>query len=177
MPNILENPVIVLQSKSSDSRVVIFAEVVDHAGTPVTAVLELQPTNRGGELLDLNVLVSTYGKDNNLDGFLQGSNVLYLDENKKRTTEWLNAVGLQLPSVASNHLGSIGSITYENGRVNIEGVPFSDVVGDAQDAGDVKYSLKGTSSGQQHMTDNAREMDLLQQKYVYWRSQTKRTKG
>ena len=125
VPEILENPIIILKSQHSDSRLAIFGEVTDANGVPVTAILELQPTNKGGEVLDLNVIASAYGKTNNLKGFIEKSDLLYLDRNKNRTNNWLNAVGLQLPSVASTTLGSIGSITYQDGKVKIVGVPYN----------------------------------------------------
>ena len=42
----------------------IFGTVTDTNGTPVTAILELQPTNKGGQILDMQVIASAYGKDN-----------------------------------------------------------------------------------------------------------------
>lgn len=72
----------------------------------------------------MNVIASAYGKDSNPEGFIQNSELLYLDPDKKRTNNWLNAVGLQLPSVASIHYGSIGSITYQDGKIKIVGVPY-----------------------------------------------------
>ena len=82
VPNILEYPIIVLESKQSKSRILIFGEVYDQNNVPVTAVLELKPTNKGGELLNLNVMASAYGKDN-VANFIKTSNVLYLDPQKK----------------------------------------------------------------------------------------------
>jgi hypothetical protein len=45
IPNILEYPVIVMQSKSIDHRLTMFGEVYDADGVPVMAVLELIPTS------------------------------------------------------------------------------------------------------------------------------------
>lgn len=123
VPEILEDPIIVLKSMQSDSRIAIFGEVVDKSGAPVTTILELQPTNRGGELLNMNVIASVYGKNSNLSGFIRNSNLLYLDPNKNRTGKWLQGLGLQLPSDTTS-LGSIGTITYQDGNVKIAGVPF-----------------------------------------------------
>ena len=124
VPEILEHPVIVLKSQNSDSRIAIFGEVKDANGVPVTAILELQPTNKGGQVLDMNVVASVYGKTNNIANFIKNSDLLYLDRNKNRTNNWLSAVGLQLPSVTPAHYGSIGSITYQDGKVKIVGVPY-----------------------------------------------------
>ena len=80
VPEILEYPVVVLKSQQSDSRIVVFGEFKDDNGDLVTAVLELAPTNKGGELLDMNVVVSAYGKDTNPASFIQNSELLYLDK-------------------------------------------------------------------------------------------------
>ena len=123
VPQILENPVIILASKQSDSRLVIFGTVTDTNGTPVTAILELQPTNKGGQILDMQVIASAYGKDNTKN-LVESSGLVYIDPNKQRTKIWMQGVGLQLPSDATN-LGSVGSITYPDGKVKIESVPYS----------------------------------------------------
>ena len=123
VPQILENPVIILASKQSDSRLVIFGTVTDTNGIPVTAILELQPTNKGGQILDMQVIASAYGKDNTKN-LVESSGLVYIDPNKQRTKIWMQGVGLQLPSDATN-LGSVGSITYPDGKVKIESVPYS----------------------------------------------------
>ncbi|MDR2356883.1 MAG: hypothetical protein LBD92_02180, partial [Oscillospiraceae bacterium] len=132
VPNMLERPVVVVKSRNSDSRIVIFGEVYDRKGSPVTAILELMPTSRGGELLDMNVVVSAYGKDSNAASFIRNSDLLYLDPDKNRTEAWLSAVGLQLPSVAFNKFGSVGSVSYIDGKVKIDGVPFTRNIPDSK---------------------------------------------
>ncbi|NLH01235.1 MAG: hypothetical protein GX488_04930 [Clostridiales bacterium] len=104
-----------------------YAEIyfTDKNGAPVTAVLELQPTNKGGELLNMNVIASAYGKDSNPAGFIRNSDLLYLDPNKNRTESWMQGLGLQLPSDATA-FGSIGTISYPDGKVKIDGVPYEE---------------------------------------------------
>lgn len=123
VPQILENPVIALKSKQSDTRLAIFGEVRDANGAIVTAILELQPTNRGGQLLDMNIVASAYGKDTSPAAFIQNSDVVYVDPNIERTKSWMQGLGLRLPSDATT-LGSIGRITYNDGKVKIEGLPY-----------------------------------------------------
>lgn len=60
-----------------------------------------------------------------------------IDENKERTEKRFNAVGLQLPSVAKP-FGSIGKVTYNDGNVNIEGIPFREYI----QGNDIQFSLK-----------------------------------
>lgn len=132
VPEILENPIVVLKSKQSDSRIVIFGEITDNNGAPVTTILELQPTTKGGQLLNMNVIASAYGKDSNPAAFIRNSDLLYLDPNRNRTDSWFDAVGLQLPSVASNHYGSVGTISYHDGKVKIDGLPYTQFMQDGE---------------------------------------------
>lgn len=124
VPQIMETPVIILKSQNSNSRITMFGEVRDSKGNLVLAVLELEPTARNGRILNMNVVASAYGKDSNPNGFVKNSELLYLDPNKNRTQKWMQSVGLQLPS-GTNTLGSIGTITYKDGKVNIQGVPYN----------------------------------------------------
>lgn len=146
VPYILENPVVILQSQNSDSRLAIFGEVTDKNGAPVTAILELQPTNKGGQILDMNVIASAYGKDSNPAGFILSSGLVYLDENEKRTKRWLQGLGLQLPS-DTTAIGSIGSISYSDGKVKIESTPASQYMQYAKDSihKDRKFSMRDYS--------------------------------
>lgn len=140
VPNILENPVLVMKSQNFDTRIVLMGELMDSDNNPVVAVLELQPTNKGGQLLDLNIIASAYIKDNNHIRFIEKSELIYIDNNRKRTEKWFNAVGLQLPSVAKP-FGSIGKVTYNDGNVNIVGVPFKEYISQ-QDDSIKEYSIK-----------------------------------
>ncbi len=141
VPEILEDPIVILKSKQTDSRILIFGELYDTSGAPVTAILELKPTTRGGELIDINIIASAYGKSNNPAGFIKNSELLYLNENKNRTKKWLQSVGLQLPSDITT-LGPIGNVTYDDGNVNITGVPFSYILGNSE----IQFSISESYS-------------------------------
>ncbi len=140
VPEVLEHPVMVLNSRSASpdnnnqsSRILLFGEVYDTNGAPVTAVLELRPTLSGGEIQDYNLLVSTYGKDKNLHQMVEESEVLYLDKDKNRTDTWLHGLGLQLPSYETKY-GSIGNISYGDGFVKIKGTPWQELTGTKTEA-------------------------------------------
>ncbi len=133
VPEILEHPVAVLASKQSDSRLVIFGTVTDTNGDPVTAILELQPTTKGGQVLNMTVIASAYGKEGNVAKFVESSGLIYLDPDKQRTESWMQSVGLQLPSDATA-FGSIGNISYPDGNVKIESVPYSQYMQSTDDS-------------------------------------------
>lgn len=52
VPNLLENPVVIMKSKTDDSRITLFGEIYDANGKPVLAVVELNPTSYHGVYVD-----------------------------------------------------------------------------------------------------------------------------
>lgn len=115
VPNILENPIIVMRSKSAQTRLTMFGEVyVD--SKPILAVLELEPTGRNGLKLDEIKIASAYGKDN-AQNFINNSDVLYVENDEKRVSNWEMRTGLQLP-VGSSLTNSNNSISNNDTSVN-----------------------------------------------------------
>ena len=116
VPDILENPILVMQSKQIDSRIVLFGEVFDANNVPVLAVLELNPKANHKYDLDVLKIASAYGKDTNPQRLINESKILYVDPNKNRTDSWLEGTGLQLP-VDLKSYGSLGNIAYSDKSV------------------------------------------------------------
>lgn len=116
VPQILEYPILVMQSQTVANRITIYGEVMDAEGSPVLVALELRPQDKRGEILDFAKIASAYGK-RNAQNAINTSEILYVDPNKKRTDAWLEALRLQLPSGLTKY-GSIGRITYVNRDVN-----------------------------------------------------------
>ncbi len=117
IPNIIENPIIVMESKSVNSRVTMFGEVIS-GKTPILVVLELSPKKKNKIALDKIKVASAYGK-NNAQNFINSSNILYVDSNKKRVKAWEKRTGLQLP-VGSSIPNSNSIISNPNENVNIK---------------------------------------------------------
>lgn len=129
LPEILEDPVLVLKSKGSGgigktSRVVMFGTVRAQNGQPVMAVLDLRPYENGFLVTDMQKVNSSYTKKNPAD-FIRSSEVMYAD--KKRAAPLLRLTGLTIASQQLLQNGSVGSISYAGQDVNIEGTPFSDM--------------------------------------------------
>ena len=116
VPDILEHPVLVMQSQTVANRITLFGETVDANGKPVLVALELSPQNKRGEVLDFVVITSAYGK-NNAQHLIDASDILYIDPDKKRTNSWLRLLRLQLPSRVTSY-GSIQRVTLLNRDVN-----------------------------------------------------------
>ena len=157
IPELLEDPVLILKSKGrgaskANSRVVLYGTMKAQNGEPVMAVLDLRPSENGFVLDDMQKVNSAYTKKNPAN-FVAGSDVLYAD--KKRTVPLLRQFGLTITSRELLRNGSIGSISYENGVVKLDGVPLSEVTGE-----NVKrYSLKTDSEGR----------DLTEQQQEYFK--------
>ena len=122
VPNVLESPIIVMESYTVKGRLVLFGDVYDAKNNPVLVALELNPIGEGGKSLDIIKIASAYGKDSNLQHMIDKSNILYVEPNEKRTHTWLTGNGLQLPLPSSKY-------------------GFSDNI-KSQNQGDVKYSVE-----------------------------------
>ena len=133
IPRILDNPVLVLKSKTGNSRLVMFGSVKAKNGKPMLVVLDLRPHENGFLLDDMQKVNSAYTKTETLDktaeengmDFVQSSEVLYLD--KKRTTHLLSAIGFYMP-ITCNQSGYIGNISYAGEHVKLQGEAFSNVI-------------------------------------------------
>lgn len=91
VPEILENPIIIMKSKQKTRRLTIFGEIISDE-KPILAVLELSPKNRKGFYLDEFKVVSSYGKDN-AQTFIESSEIIYKDPNEKRVSDRKQLLG------------------------------------------------------------------------------------
>lgn len=135
VPNILENPIIVMESNTVSGRLVLFGDVYDSKNNPVLVALELNPTDRGGKNLNVIKVASAYGKEKNLQNFINKSKILYVEPNKKRTHMWLRVNRLQLPLLSSSTYGFFNnSISQNSKNVNTK---------NDESGNDIKYSMGG----------------------------------
>lgn len=58
--------------------------------------------------------------------------MLYVTPDTKKVDATFNSFGFKFASLELNRIGSIRNLVYEGGKINIRGVPFSEVVGQAQ---------------------------------------------
>lgn len=130
IPEVLDDPILVLASRNvgrerENTRLVMFGSVTAQNGRPVMAVLDLRPYEGRMLVNDMQRVTSAYTKDNDPVGFITNSEALYADE--KRAAALLRRVGFQTPTGLLRN-GYMGSISYGRDGVNIEGVPFDEVV-------------------------------------------------
>lgn len=160
IPEILDDPVLVLKSlgagaRTENTRLVLFGTVRAENGQPVLAVLDLRPVENGLAIDDMQKVNSAYTKDSGAANFVRRSEVMYADE--KRTAPLLRSIGLTIASRPLLRSGSMGSIAYRNGTVNLQGVPFDQVVDTTQqqeDGSGRQYSFGGRNA-------NAADLDAL----------------
>ena len=130
IPQILEDPILILRSKGhgksgSNRRMVVIGAVKADNGQPLLTILDLRPYEKGFLVDDMQKVNSAYTKKNP-ENFIRGSEIVYADKN--RTVPLLRRIGLTIASQELQQSGSIGRITYNGNGVNISGVPFSDIV-------------------------------------------------
>ncbi len=144
VPQILEDPVMVLKSKTRANSIVVFGTYRAQNGNPILAAMDLLPMKNRIFISGMQKVSSTYTKTGSRTqtaeevgaAFLNGSEVLFLD--KKRATPVLRRMGIYTP-IGLLRSGYIGSIALNEARVNIQGVPFAEVVDSGMQA---KFSLK-----------------------------------
>ncbi len=86
--NLLEDPILIMQSRTVDGSIVLFGDVYTSGGKPVLISLLLNPQNKSGDILDYAVITSAYGRrTNNLQSLMDNSRIYYINENKNRTEE------------------------------------------------------------------------------------------
>ena len=142
IPQILENPVLVLKSRNvrrnekNNTRLVVFGNIKAQDGRPILSVLDLRPREKNLVIDDMQKVTSAYTKDNNPVDFIKESLVLYVD--KKRTTKLLRTIGFQMP-IELQLNGYIGSISYKGQNVNINGEEFSNIFTENVNTNDEKF--------------------------------------
>lgn len=108
IPDIVENPVVVMKSKTVNGRLTMFGEVMDADGDPVLAIVSIEPKENyvtGAKFIRLN---SAYGKNQNPQKLIDSSEILYIDKN--RAADWMASTRLQLPVGTTQESGSSTSI-------------------------------------------------------------------
>lgn len=162
VPQLLENPVLIMKSKTQPNRVTLYGEVYADNGIPVMAVLELMPTSRSGFELNKIVVANAYNKDTlkKTQSVIDTSDILYVDPDKKRTNAWLSHNQLQLPLGITKY-GPIDSIYRVrrdvNGNFSAESKKFAEDVPEwKKKLGEYRFSAADTGTEALHEMDAAR---------------------
>ena len=115
VPEIIENPMIVMESKTVNDRLTVFGELFvskNGKNIPVLAILELVKNKDGSANIDdYTIIVNAYGKDTNPQALINTSRILWVEPDNNKTQTWLTNTRLQLPvGVKSGLNGRISSV-------------------------------------------------------------------
>lgn len=142
VPNILENPVLIMKSLTRSDSIVLLSEEKAKNGNSLMVALELTPKPGGRTEAEFSLVTSAYGRaDENLRNLINNSELLYLDTNKNRANTWLMQLRVQFPSRQPPY-GPIGNIAYVEDGVKITGKKLSDLGGVIQKDSSGKASVE-----------------------------------
>ena len=138
LPYLLNDPILVLDSKTVKGRIVLLGEVYAK-GKPVMMALELNPTTRSGNSTYVNVIkvASAYTRSN-IQNMISTSNIRFVNENESRVNDWLKVNRLQLPLPNSQSNSATYIIPENTEKVNRNSEKVSD------DDENIRLSLKDT---------------------------------
>lgn len=112
IPDLLENPIIVLQSYSEEDSIVVLGELYSKSKSPIPVMVSLKVVSEtnSGEIEDFGTVTSSYARPlEQYQNFLNRDKIYYINPDIKKTHKWLSAFRLQLPSPI-HHFGSIAKI-------------------------------------------------------------------
>ena len=118
LPYLLNDPILILDSKTVSGRLVLFGEVYAN-GKPVMMALEINPSTRSGNstYVDVIKVASAYTR-NNTQNMINTSNIRFICKNKSRVENWLKVNRLQLPLPNTQLNSTVNSIPDSEEKVN-----------------------------------------------------------
>jgi len=94
IPELIDNPVVIIQSLTKKDSVILFGELKGTNGNTVMASVKLVVNNRNNAEIDIEMITSAYTRSGgNIQYLLDTSPILYIDPNKKRTNSWYKHSG------------------------------------------------------------------------------------
>ena len=165
VPDILENPVLIMKSLTRPDSIVLLGEEKAENGNNLMVALELTPKPGGRTEAEFSLVTSAYGRDDeNLRNLINNSELLYLDTNKNRANSWLMQLRVQFPSGQPPY-GSIGNIAYAEDGVKITGKKLSELGGVIQKASSGKASVEVPEINNRTAAELRREYERRMQEY------------
>ena len=166
IPHLLENPILILQSKDEDhpGRLVIYGDLIANNGRPVMAALELHPD---GEVKNVIKVASAYTRSNT-QNLIDSSTIKYIDPNKNRTTEWLQSLRLQLPAGATTDGSTNNIIPQTEEIVNTSDKNISESTDDTSSNDDENlYQLSETETLMRDNVRKAKRIKYLEEQMIF----------
>ena len=138
VPELLENPIIVMDSVTVKGSLLVLGEVYAADGRPILASMLIDQNDYTIDIDGYNVITNSYAKDNAIKKYqriMDTTVVRYVEPDKKRTDTWFSSLGLQLPSGVTTY-GSINKLPQSKVNSNAITKKFSlaePVVKEAED--------------------------------------------
>lgn len=165
VPDILENPVLIMKSLTRTDSIVLLSEEKAENGNSLMVALELTPKPGGRTEAEFSLVTSAYGRnDESLRHLINNSELLYLDTNKNRANSWLMQLRVQFPSGQPPY-GSIGNIAYAEDGVKITGKKLSELGGVIQKASSGKASVEVSGINNRTAAELRSEYERRMQEY------------
>lgn len=117
IPAMLASPIVITEpiNQQVQNTVNVFGEMKGNNGKPIMVSIVMRPNRSGSALVDV---IRTVEMRQDTDRLITEESVLYLSENKKRTTDWFQGLGNLSVPFAGTKSGFIRSISYSGGNVN-----------------------------------------------------------
>lgn len=96
IPNILHDPIVVVDSKTIDGRKVILGNEYDQHGHLIVLALEINPTSNKGNIIEKVIKIATSQGRSHISSLLD-SVIRYVDPDTEKVQEWLNVNRVQFP--------------------------------------------------------------------------------
>ena len=124
IPDILQDPMVGLDSLSKPGRPILLGNVMGEKNRPVLVALELSPTDWKKKIINDEIKVaSAYVKDRP-QYLLNHSKYYYVNDNIKKTRDWLKRTKLQLP-LGESQYGLIDTIISTSGEESNRNLRYS----------------------------------------------------
>lgn len=159
IPQMLASPVVITQpiNPQVKNTVNVFGDLMGDNGKPIMVSIMMRPDRTGTFLIDV---IRTVEMRSDAQKLIIDQSVLYLSENKKRTTDWFQGLGNSSVPFAGTKSGFIRSIAYESENSNSQGGNSLNGV-DTQETG-ASYSLRNVDTDMAEMQRVVEENERLQ---------------
>lgn len=159
IPQMLASPVVITQpiNPQVKNTVNVFGDLMGDNGKPIMVSIMMRPDRTGTFLIDV---IRTVEMRSDAQKLIIDQSVLYLSENKKRTTDWFQGLGNSSVPFAGTKSGFIRSIAYESENSNSQGGNSLNGV-DTQETG-ASYSLRNVDTDMTEMQRVVEENERLQ---------------
>ncbi|WP_251616090.1 hypothetical protein [Senimuribacter intestinalis] len=118
IPRMIEQPIVVMQSKTKLNSITILGELKGSNGDTVMAAMKLAMNKPNATVHEIEIITSAYSRTRkNIQGLLTESKILYIEPNKNRTNDWLSSLRVQFPSDVTKY-GSIDRVAYVDEKGN-----------------------------------------------------------